>query len=109
MANKTLSVIVLGSAIVFTGCGDGKANLNKFNKFPREKILTISVKDYCENKGKNIADYELIGVRGEKPFDNSIPSGTEAIVSYIGGGLYGNGACAGAEWEAGTALIPKKK
>ena len=32
--------------------------------FPAEKILTISAFEYCENHGKNIKDYEMIGIHG---------------------------------------------
>ncbi len=108
LMKKTLLGIVLGSAIALNGCecGDSDAN-NNLNKFTREKVLTISAKEYCENKGTNLADYELIGVSDRDLkgysfaglFIKSVPSGTEVIVDYRIGGTY----------EAGTALIPKKK
>ena len=95
MINKTLSAIVLGSAISFSGCGGGKADSNRF---PNEKILTISAKEYCESVGKNLSDYELIGVHKTMSYDN-IPKGTEIIVGYIPGNYQ----------VVGTALVPKKK
>lgn len=101
MMNKLLSAIVLSSVIGFSGCRKDDTDPNRF---PREKILTISAKEYCESLGKNLSDYELVGVIGLGSryisYDD-IPKETEIIVGYIGVGRTFR--------EAGTALIPKKK
>jgi len=90
--------------------------------FPSEKILTISAEAYCKNQGKDVQDYEMIGVHGSSYYlydrkglseiskvhpllDHDvyfvcrIPPGTEVVVGltyskYI---------------ASGTALIPKQK
>ena len=102
MINKTLSAIVLGSAISFSGCGEDKA---ESNRFPQEKILTISAKEYCESLGKNLSDYEVIGIRGDssrivaKLHYDDVPKETEVVVGYT----------LGNSQVAGTALVLRKK
>jgi len=91
--------------------------MEKKNKFPLEKILTISARDYCESVGKNLQDYEMKGVHiqsssvGPKiieELNEKIPKNTEVIVEY----RFSNGGYFNVKYEkyaSGTALIPKKK
>ena len=86
--------------------------------FPSEKILTISAEAYCKNQGKDVQDYEMIGVHGANDYlyDRRIlqkypdynrsgyliyriPPGTEAVVGLIYSRYI----------ASGTALIPKQK
>lgn len=95
--------------------------------FPAEKILTISAFEYCENHGKSIKDYKIVGVHGYggylfyrkdllsgsaeryhhskdyivNLFIHRIPSGTEVVV-----GLAYSSAD---DVASGVALIPKPK
>lgn len=95
------------------------------NKFPLEKILTISARDYCENTGKNISQYDLVGVHYEdsgdcrdgdiaKYFIQKIPNCTEVIVGYMAysggrGGEEGFYSPSSLLFGAhGTALIPRE-
>ena len=77
----------------------------KSKLFPSEKVLTVSALDYCASKGRNLIDYDLIGVtfeakdngnkgrfdsEGQIPdsdwiianFRQKIPKGVEAIVDF---------------------------
>jgi len=84
------------------------------DKFPLEKLLTCSVRDYCDSKKVSLSDYKLVGVsvqdatdipRGNAMlyFKKQIPEDAEAIVdlrcsqSGVGFSIFG------------TALIPKNK
>ncbi|MBI2047297.1 hypothetical protein HYT26_04020 [Candidatus Pacearchaeota archaeon] len=94
--------------------------------FPAEKILTISAFEYCENHGKNIKDYEMVGVHGysnylfdrkdllsgyaKRLYNNDhlssllirrIPPGTEVVVRLA----YSSAD----DIASGVALIPKPK
>jgi hypothetical protein len=88
------------------------------NKFPLEKILSISARDYCDMHGKNIGDFEAIGVhvnaypgcRLREKFQIKVPPETEVVVEYHGNGLGGDGYGGGLVGLAnGTALIPRKR
>lgn len=97
--------------------------------FPAEKILTISAFEYCENHGKSIKDYEIVGIhgRGNYLFDRKdllsgsakwwwtsdtlsnlfilrIPPNTEVVV-----GLEYSSGDRGDDVANGVALIPKPK
>ena len=80
-------------------------------KFPREKILTVSAKDYAESMGRTVSSYDMVGIGGDHchAFDAleklcvnfDLPENTEAIVDLrpFGGDRHGT--------IYATALIPK--
>lgn len=91
--------------------------------FPLEKILTISAREYCESKGKNLSDYEMFGVHAQgydiravsEIFCNQAGN-AEVVVNYqfIRHSVpTKNTKQQETEQEimiaAGTALIPKKR
>ena len=74
--------------------------------FPLEKILTISVRDWCEISGKELREYIAKGVhaigdhyRLREAFQNAVPSDVEVVVEYR----------FGSQLASGTALIPRKQ
>lgn len=71
--------------------------------FPEEKILTSSAEEYCKSTGKNLADFNLVGVHGEylAKFFANLPINTEIVVSY-------NSEYNDNDAFFGTALVPKK-
>jgi len=85
-------------------------------QFPMEKILTISLSDYCENIDKSIKNYKLVGIHASSFTSEGkrrngllekIPEGTEVVVDYkIASSGYGLGYDP-FFYESGTALIPK--
>lgn len=84
------------------------------SKFPLEKILTISARDYCEMHGGRLDQYEARGIREVCYFDSGvfsrdkIPNNTEVVVGYrvtIGG----TGEDTPRIISIGTALIRKKE
>ena len=86
--------------------------------FPLEKILTISVRDYVENVGKKLKDYELRGVHSyssnmpsvSRDFAEETPLEAEVVVEYrFTSATSGDSGKMDAMTHAtGTALIPKK-
>jgi len=77
-------------------------------KFPLEKILTISARDYCEMNGKYLVDYTAKGIHVNEhdykvmeSFLKQIPADAEVVVEYRAAG--GNRWA----WANGTALIPR--
>ncbi|MBI2451828.1 hypothetical protein HYV50_01980 [Candidatus Pacearchaeota archaeon] len=89
----------------------------EINPFPLEKILTISAREYCEMQGKDLSDYEPVGVhyyegrsgeanQGLINFAKTVPKGTEVIVSYSARTININFCVVALQ---GTALIPKKE
>jgi len=82
---------------------------NSANAIPKEKVLTVSAKDYVASQGKTLNDYVMVGVSDcvKKSLGKDIPSpdGTEVIVNYQFGVIedkkLGNTYC-----YAGTALVP---
>ena len=106
MKNKTLSAILLGSALAFNSCENERKE-----QFLQEKVLTISADEYCRNVGKNISDYKFVGVFGAASYYspyrgglinmswNNLPLETEVVVNYNEGRF----GC------HGTALVPKNK
>ena len=83
---------------------NNKSNTQSSKGFPREKILTISAIEYCESVGKQLTDYELVGVHAIALTNEAVPIGTEVIAGYrlvYGGGKW--------SWEYGTALVPREK
>ena len=68
--------------------------------FPQEKILTVSAEDYCKSAGKNLSDYQLIGLKSGN-LRLVLPENTEVIVGY-GWMKDWNG-----KYQTGTALVPK--
>ncbi len=100
---------------------------------PLEKILTTSAGDYCKSKGKDLSDYEMVGVHGSYSDDNpflgpdklgekvlyefleKIPYGTEVVVDYKTSSSQSKTFSLFlpdehySRVDSGTALIPKKK
>ncbi len=87
--------------------------------FPLEKILTVSVRDYCDSVDRSIGSFQMRGVHvvsistnnGRdldhlKHFAQQLPANTEVVVEYrlmrITEGIEGNFF-----YQSGTALIPK--
>ena len=85
-------------------------------KFPWEKILAVSVKDYIESVGKSFRDYEFKGIHfrslhasiSEKEFTSVVPQDVEVVVDYKIIGLDGNRGNSSYIYVYGTALIPKR-
>jgi len=75
-------------------------------KFPEEKILTISAKEYCDSIGKQLSDYDLVGIH-TKNIELGVPEGAEVVVCYRLGYAATNRYTY--SWYYGTALIPKEK
>ncbi|MBI2124344.1 prepilin-type N-terminal cleavage/methylation domain-containing protein [Candidatus Pacearchaeota archaeon] len=75
----------------------------KAAEFSKEMILTISAAEYCENVGRKLSDYKMIGVWSDSSwygdFQKAIPAGTEVIVGFA----------QSEKGYAGTALIPKDR
>ena len=72
------------------------------------KVLNVSLRDYLENQGKNIGDYDFVGVDGlsipapvNRYIGEDVPLNTEVIVNYQP--LYSY------PWGTGIALIPREK
>jgi hypothetical protein len=72
-----------------------------FQKFPLQKILTVGATEYCQSKGKNLADFNLVGVNGCSTSDliHNLPNNTEVVVGYTGD----------MDTYFATALVPKEK
>ena len=82
------------------------------------RVLTISAREYCESKGKNLKNYKTVGVHyvgeniKEVPdyFFKTVPD-AEIIVSYHllvdGASLYRYGK--DVIYATGIALVPRKK
>ena len=111
--NRLEKIIGIGSlSLTLNGCMQNCNNVSKevayrqLFPFQQEKILTISGEEYCKSKGKELSDYELVGIYGntdaswgyDKLFIYKIPQGTEVVVKLELG--KGN--------AFGTALIPKR-
>lgn len=68
----------------------------------KEKVLTISARDYVESIGKELSDYDMVGIHDF--MDGSgvhAPERTEVIVDLEYGGPHN-------PLKSGTALIPKE-
>ncbi len=107
---KTLCALLIATGVGLSGCCYSDDSIKSDNRkpFPKEKILTISAENYCKYVGKNLSDYNLVGVHSHDFFVDMnedkflppqdirwrIPSGTEVVVNYYAGD--------------GTALIPKQ-
>ncbi len=97
---------------------------------PSSHVLTISAGDYCANEGKNLGDYEMVGVHSVEivndilhqriphKFNLSIPSDAEVVVAYHSNssliGRFGTPKDEKKNIEYftdshGTALIPKRR
>ena len=56
--------------------------------FPREKVLPVTFSEYCASVGRELKDYELVGVHGNTVSDHwqyffdNVPEGTEVVVNY---------------------------
>jgi hypothetical protein len=80
----------------------------KKKKIGLEKVLNCSASEYVESVGKNLGDYELVGVHhaeyesDAKHFVKYIPKNAEVVVNftqhYLDDSYY---------YANGTALIPK--
>ena len=97
--------------------------------FPLEKILTISIADYCLNTGKDPTSYDLVGVQANgtwsrnsnsdnfsiaKVFARKVPDKTEVVVGYnasdslhVSDSVQVNMFNHHSYTAQGTALIPK--
>lgn len=84
-------------------------------KFPKEKILSVSASDYCKSKGKKLSSYEMIGVHGSdsglgsnflERFIEKVPSRAEVVVNYRA--ILTKGEFSTPYFYGfGTALLPK--
>ncbi|MBI5064656.1 hypothetical protein HZA97_00330 [Candidatus Woesearchaeota archaeon] len=106
--NNSICALVASLAIGLGGCGIGPSTQipeKTASNFPREKIFTVSARDYCDSIGKKLSDYKMVGVMGNN-LSQYIPEGTEAIVDYD----FDISGTQNMTWnyESGTALIPKK-
>ena len=81
---------------------------------PSNKALTISASEYCEMAGKNLSDYEAIGLpdmeiakceRGYTGF--YVPDGTEVVVGLQRSDVYDEDIENVYHYYCGTALIQK--
>ncbi|MFA5953281.1 MAG: hypothetical protein WC812_01685 [Candidatus Pacearchaeota archaeon] len=101
------------------------------DNFPLERILNVSATEYCLNAGKELKDYDLIGVHVDDDlpcgarlisrFQERVPSNAEVVVSFsyaIAGGASGTSGVLGLsqthraflnQYASGTALIPREK
>ena len=100
------------------------------NKFPLDRILTVSVTEYCASMGKEPRNYKLSGIHvddNDSPFNASlierfrekVPRSTEVVVSFkyavaLAGSLTGallpqahHGFIA-RQYASGTALTLKR-
>ena len=118
-----LKRIIAGASLLsLLGCssGDfGRAYASE-HSFSMDRILTVSAQEYCDNQGKEISDYNLVGVHstwnrvlyglvegaGSKFLDEVVPTNTEVIVGYDFGITSRNNNLY--FFESGTALIPKE-
>lgn len=60
--------------------------------YPLEKILTVSVRDYCDSVGKDLKDYNLVGVHVDddlpicekliQAFRTKVPLEAEVVVGF---------------------------
>jgi len=91
---------------------DKEKTKNGKTLFPLEKILGTSAKDYVSSVGKNLTDYEFVGVHlcetvyrpktYLKEFQKAVPENAEIVVDY-------RFFCASGPRSifSGTALVPK--
>lgn len=114
-----LSVLTLYSAVMI-GKGLHEEPLRRKNQqewvlnhsFPKERELTVSAEDYVKNVGKNLSDYNMVGVKGvfaysfsserwaTNEFWHNLPKNIEMIVDIE----HSNHS----PYRTGTALIPKE-
>jgi len=86
--------------------------------FPLEKILNVTPTEYCTSVGKELNEYELIGVHVGaginqlliEEFQKVVPKDAEVVVGYTPHYSYSLGFITKGlvQQSEGTALIPKK-
>jgi hypothetical protein len=101
------------------------------NIFPLEKILTGTATEYCASVGRELSQYELVGVHVDddlefgapviKRFQEKVPVDSEVVVGFrytIGGAGAGSSGVLGLsqthsrtmnQYASGTALAPKNE
>ena len=123
---NTLQKIIAGAGIclILNGCDlpiawyaqkqNQEKQQDKKPNFPLDKILTVSLDDYCMAKNEYSCSYDLKGVHYERNlgeggvsmitnFAKNVPANAEIVVDF----KYSVAELA--EFASGTALIPKKK
>ncbi len=76
-------------------------------KFPLEKILTVTAGDYVKSVGKDLQSYSLVGVHSNESqldFTKKVPENAEAVVDFF---LTPRATASYTSYFCGTALIPK--
>lgn len=88
--------------------------------FPLERILTVSALEYCLSQGKQLRDYDLVGLHAKivvtareldhdlkEELARNIPASAEIVVAYTPSRSLNNFMFV--QYADATALIPKPK